>query len=424
MINNSTNAPALQSQAATAVHLLDDWFDPIEAGLRDRVREFIQGMIEAELEAALSRPRYARRRKEAAGNADGASGITGHRHGHRSRSLLGTFGRVEIAVPRARLATAEGKTTEWKSTALRAYQRRTKQADSLIAGAYLAGTNTRRVRRALSAVFGGAVSKDTVSRVWRKVKGDWDAWNARSLAEEPIARLILDGTVVRVRLDRKATAIVLLVVLGVREDGQKVLLAVKNMGGETSEAWRVVLDDLVKRGLRRPEFLIVDGGSGLEQALAGLWGDVPTQRCTVHKHRNLLAHAPQRLHEQVSADYTDMIYAASSGEVEARRRAFIRKWRLKCKAVADSLEEAGDRLFTFTRLPLSQWKSARTTNAIERLHEEFKRRIKTQTVLPSAETAAMLFWALLAAGQIAMRKVDGWQTLNHKLVDKPIDLAA
>src|SRR5881398_2976586 len=104
--------------------------------------------------------------------------------------------------------------------------------------------------------------------------------------------------------------------------------------------------------------------------------------------------------------------------------AFMRKWRLKCKAVADSLEEAGERLFTFTRLPLSQWRSARTTNAIERLHEEFKRRIKTQTVLPSAETAAMLFWALLAAGQIAMRKVDGWQTLNQKLADKPIDLAA
>jgi putative transposase len=424
MTSNNTNSSALQSQAETAIHLLDDWFDPIEVGLRDRVREFIQAMIEAELEAALSRPRYARRPKEASENADGASGITGHRHGHRSRSLLGTFGRVEIAVPRARLATAEGKTTEWKSTALRAYQRRTKRADSLIAGAYLAGTNTRRVRRALSAVFGGAVSKDTVSRVWRKVKGDWDAWNARSLAEEPIIRVILDGTVVRVRLDRKATSIVLLVVLGVRDDGQKVLLAVKNMGGETSEAWRAVLDDLVRRGLHKPEFLIVDGGSGLEQALVALWGDVPTQRCTVHKHRNLLAHAPQRLHEEVSADYNDMIYAASAAEIEERRRAFIRKWRLKCTAVADSLEEAGDRLFTFTRLPLSQWKSARTTNAIERLHEEFKRRIKTQTVLPSAETAAMLFWALLAAGQITMRKVDGWPTLNQKLADKPFDLAA
>ena len=97
---------------------------------------------------------------------------------------------------------------------------------------YLAGTNTRRVRRALAALFGGAVGKDTVSRVWRKVKADWEAWNARSLAEEPIVRLILDGTVVRVRLDRKATSISLLVVIGVREDGQKMLLALKNMGGE------------------------------------------------------------------------------------------------------------------------------------------------------------------------------------------------
>ena len=237
-------------------------------------------------------------------------------------------------------------------------------------------------------------------------------------------RLILDGTVVRVRLDRKATAISLLVVIGVREDGQKVLLAVKNMGGETTEAWRAVLDDLVGRGLRRPHFLIVDGAPGLEKALAAVWDGVPTQRCTVHKHRNLLAHAPERLHEEISADYTDMIYAATAEEIEARRKAFLRKWRLRHRAVADSLEEAGDKLFAFTRLPPSQWKSARTTNAIERLHEEFKRRIKTQTVLPSADTAAMLFWALLASGQITMRKVDGWHSLATPCTDQPVALAA
>jgi len=210
----------------------------------------------------------------------------------------------------------------------------------------------------------------------------------------------------------------------VRQDGQKVLLAVKNMGGESEAAWRAILDDLVARGLKAPEFVIVDGAPGLEKALAALWPDVPAQRCTVHKHRNLLAHAPDRLHEEISADYTDMIYAASAAEVAERRKAFLRKWRLKCQAVADSLEEAGDKLFTFTRLPPSQWKSARTTNAVERLHEEFKRRIKTQTVLPSAETAAMLFWALLASGQITMRKVDGWPTLAEKPADQPIDLAA
>jgi putative transposase len=406
-----------------AEKLFDNWFDPVEASLRVTVRGFIETMIEEELDTALSRPRYGRRLElTAADNA--AAPIVGHRHGHRMRSLTGTFGPTQIAVPRARIIGEDGKTAEWKSKSLRAYQRRTKQAEALIAGAYLSGTNTRRVRRALSAVFKGAVSKDVVSRTWRKVKGDWDAWNVHSLKDEPIVRLILDGTVVRARLDKKATSISLLVAMGVRQDGQKVLLAVKNMGGESEVAWRALLDDLVNRGLKTPELVIVDGAAGLEKALTALWSDMPVQRCTVHKHRNLLVHAPARLHEEISADYNDMIYADSKPEIEARRKAFIRKWRLKCRAVADSVEEAGDKLFTFTRFPKSQWKSIRTSNAIERLHEEFKRRIKTQTVLPSAETAAMLFWALLASGQITMRKVDGWRSLAEKPSDQIIDLAA
>jgi transposase-like protein len=401
--------------------LFDDWFDPVENGVRTRIRGFIEELLEAELDAALGRNRYERRGKDGVASSERAAGS---RHGHRERGLMGTFGSTTISVPRARLATPDGKTSEWRNATSPAYQRRTKRADALIAGAYLSGTNTRRVRRALTALFGGAVGKDTVSRVWRKTKGDWDVWNARSLADEPIVRLILDGTVVRVRLDRRATSISLLVALGVRADGQKVLLAIKNMGGESEAAWRTLLENLAARGLRTPELVIVDGGSGLDKALATLWPDAPVQRCTVHKHRNLLAHAPERLHEEVSADYNDMIYAQSRQEIEAKRKAFIRKWRLKCRAVADSLEEAAERLFTFARFPQSQWKSIRTTNAIERLHEEFKRRIKTQTVLPSAETAAMLFWALLASGQIVMRKVDGWKSLSQKPSDQIVDLAA
>ena len=326
-------------------------------------------------------------------------------------------------MPRGRVTAEDGGTREWRSAALPRYGRMTRQVEALIAGAYLAGTNTRRVKRALGALFKGAVGKDVVSRTWRKVKGDCEAWARRDLSGEDVVRLILDGTVVRVRLDRRVTSISLLVVLGVRRDGQKVLLAVRNMGGESEAAWRDVLDDLIARGLQTPQFLIIDGAAGLERALAALWPDVPTQRCTVHKHRNLLAHAPEALHDEISADYTDMIYAATSKEVETCRRAFLRKWRLRCLAVAVSLEEAGEQLFTFTRLPCSQWRSARTTNAIERLHEEFKRRIKTQTVLPSAETAAMLFWALLASGQITMRKVDGWESLEQPS-KQVIDLAA
>ena len=150
------------SAQQTAVYLFDDWFDPIEAAVRDRVRGFIEALIEGELDGALARPRYGRCPKSADGDE---AVVAGHRHGHRSRSLMGSFGRIAIEVPRARLNGSDGKTTEWNSQVLRAYQRRTLAADALIAGTYLAGTNTRRVRRALKALFGGAVSKDTVSRV-------------------------------------------------------------------------------------------------------------------------------------------------------------------------------------------------------------------------------------------------------------------
>ena len=112
-----------------------------------------------------------------------------------------------------------------------------------------------------------------------------------------------------------------------------------------------------------------------------------------------------------------MMHAKTAGEVLARRKAFLARWKLRCRSVATSLEEAGERLFTFLRYPPDQWRSLRTTNAIERLHEEFKRRIKTQCLLPCAETAA-----LLASGQITMRRVDGWQTLDRSPTD--LDLAA
>lgn len=391
-----------------------DGADYLEDAVRQQVRGFIEAIIEEELEAALGRGRYERSGGQA----------RGYRNGHRARQVMGTFGAETIQVPRARVTGEDGVSREWRSQALPRYQRRTKRAEALIAEAYLAGTNTRRVKHALRTLFGGAVGKDVVSRAWRKVQTDWQAWNARDLSGEDIVRLILDGTVVKARIDRKATSIPVLVAVGVRRDGQKVLLAIQNMGGETQAAWHAFLADMSARGLREPELVIVDGAPGLEAALTRLWPEVAMQRCTVHKHRNLLAHAPRRLHDELSADYRDMMHAETAAEVERQRRMFLRKWAEKCPAVAQSLREAGEPLFTFTRLPPSQWKSARTTNAVERLHAEFKRRIKTQTVLPQAETAPMLFWALLASGEITMRKVDGWETLTEPIADQPIDLAA
>src|SRR3954453_17635454 len=242
MEDDSTTA-----QAAT-LFTGDAWFDPIEAGIRERIRGFIEALFEEELTTALGRGRCER----------SVGAPRGYRNGTRERQLLGSFGPVQVSVPRARMAEAEGGTREWHSSALPRYARMTRQVEVLIAGAYLAGTNTRRVKRALAALFRGAVGKDVVSRAWRKVKADWDAWNRRDLASADVVRLIPDGTVVRVRLDRKATNVSLLVVLVVRRDGHKLLLAVRNMGGESEAAWRGVLDDLIARGLPTPEFLVID----------------------------------------------------------------------------------------------------------------------------------------------------------------------
>lgn len=388
-----------------------DWMDPLEEALHDGVQGYLRELLELEVTAVLGRLRYGRER-----------GATGYRNGHRKRELVSTLGRLAVEVPRARVVGPEGQAHEFRSALLPRCQRLTNRALSVIAGAYLAGVNTRRVRRALASLFHGAVSKDTVSRAWHKVQTDFAAWNQRRLENEPIVRLILDGTVVKVRLDHKVTALVILVAMGVRADGQKVLLALKAMGGESEAAWRELLEGLIGRGLGTPELVIVDGGQGLAAALTAVWPAVPVQRCTVHKLRNLMAHAPKRMQAELVADYTDLIYAPSVADVQAKRKAFLRKWRLKCYAVAASLEEAGEALFTFLRYPQGQWRSLRTTNAIERLHEEFKRRIKTQCALPSAEAVCMLYWALVASGEITLRRVDGWQ----HLADQPaaLDLAA
>src|SRR5260221_154933 len=152
----TTKHDSSQPVADTAVYLFDDWFDPIEAVVRDRVRGFIQAMIEGELGVTLERPRYGRHPQSSSSASDGRVAVIGHRHGHRSRSLMGTFGRIEIEVPRARLNGLADKPPGWNSRVWRPSHRATLAADALIASPYWPGTNTRRVRRALRALFGGA----------------------------------------------------------------------------------------------------------------------------------------------------------------------------------------------------------------------------------------------------------------------------
>jgi transposase-like protein len=169
----------------------------------------------------------------------------------------------------------------------------------------------------------------------------------------------------------------------------------------------LVSDELLRRQdrllerrhkLARPVLAVIDGNPGLSSARRSHWPGIVIQRCTAHKLRNLQAKAPARLREALTEDYRRMIYADTVSAVEQERGRFTKKWQLRCPAVVESLKEAGDDLFTFLRFPPSQWKALRTTNALERINEEFRRRTKTQASLPGQDAVLLLLFGLLRSG--------------------------
>jgi transposase-like protein len=381
--------------------------DSLFARVRGWVQEALNGLLTAEIEHAVQAGRYQR----------GPHGRRGYRHAGRARVVTTSVGPVTVRVPRARLFDASGTAThEWQNAVLPRYARRTREVDETVLGAYLAGANTRRIRGALMPLLGGGpLSRSAISRVMRTLRESFEAWRTRSLHAEGIVYLLLDAITVRVRVDRRVQRQPVLVALGVDASGDKRLLAVQLMGHESTVAWRTFVEDLVGRGLRAPVLIIIDGHAGLRRAVSELWPQAAVQRCVVHKLRNLEAHAPKRSLDELRADFHAITTAADGRAGRAAYGRFIRRWQMRAEGVARSLEEAGDELLTFYQFPRSQWKSLRTTNAIERVHEEFRRRIKTQASQPHEQSVLRLFFALYQSGQIKMRKIDGWVDLPQVL---------
>ncbi len=376
--------------------------ETIEQTIRERVRDMIEEVVEAELDAALgaqASQRVGAERK-------------GYRHGSRERTLTTSTGPTTFAMPRARLRDGEGRSHEWQSQTVARYERRSRRVDEAIVGVYLSGVNTRRIRGALAPLLRGApLSKDAVSRLVGRLKEDFAHWQQRDLQAHQICHLYMDGWYPKVRIDKKRVRVPVLVTLGTRANGERVVLDLRIAGEESGAAWAEVIRALVKRRIGVPTLAVIDGNPGLAQALQEQWKKMQIQRCTNHKLWNLRAKVPARLREEVTEDYRRMIYAPSVDEVAKQRQKFEKKWQLKCPAVITSLEEAGEELFTFTRFPPSQWKALRTTNAIERINEEFRRRTKTQASLPNEAAVVLLMYGLLCTGQIRLRRMVGWKDL-------------
>lgn len=376
----------------------------LEAAIRERVREIIEMVLEKEVESALG----ARRSQRVAER-------NGYRHGRKSRRLTLRTGTVGVEVPRARLVDADGSEREWQSQLVRRYRRSSPEVEQSMLGVYLAGTNTRRIRGALEPLLrGAALSKSAVSRLVLRLEESYRTWQGRDLAEEKIVYLYLDAIYPKVRSGGRVVSLAVLVALGVRENGEKVLLSLLTAGSESADGWQMLLEDLAARRLGRLRLVISDGNTGLGAALDRLWPGLLHQRCTVHKLRNLVAKAPKHAHDAVREDYHRIVYAETLETAQKARETFLLKWKRQCPGVAASLEEAGEELLTFFQFPESQWVSLRTTNAIERMQLEFRRRVKTQAALPSEGAVLRVFFGLWVSGQMKLRRIKGYRDLGGK----------
>jgi transposase-like protein len=343
---------------------------------------------------------------------------TGYRHGYRPpRKLLTSFGAVEVEVPRARVKTETG-TKEFESRIVRRYERKTRRLDAALLTSYLMGTNTRKVKLALRPlVEGTGLSRSAISRLVKRLQALFETWRHRDLSQDTYVILVLDAIRLPVRLARRVVKVPVQTVVGVKASGEKELLELRLAPSESLKSWEGVIEGLVQRGLVPPLLVMVDGNAGLIRSVRDAWPDVRLQRCTQHKFENLLAKAPKHCHEELRRDYRAITHGIDRDEAEKAYAVFCRKWQKLIPEVVASLKEAGSELLTFYDFPSEMWKSLRTTNLIERVNEEFRRRVKTQGSFPTEASALTLLFGLIASGAIRLRKIDGYHRLREFLAE-------
>ena len=265
------------------------------------------------------------------------------------------------------------------------------------------------------------LSKSAISRVVSRLKERFLEWSQRDLSQEACKILFLVGFHLKIRMARRVVSAPILAALGVSEDGSKRLISLKLAVKESGASWREFVGDLARRGMQQPYLLVTDGHAGVKKA-RDVWEGIAVQRCTWHKMRNLLGHCPKHAHAELRRDFAPIIGAKSHEGGLKAYSAFVEKWKSLCPAVAASIEEAGLDLLAFYRFPQPMWRGLRTTNSLENLNREFRRRTKTQGSFTNEEAAVTLLYGLVAFGQIVLRKISG-----HKLVaslDRIVDEVA
>jgi transposase-like protein len=302
------------------------------------------------------------------------------------RRLLTSMGMIEARMPRTR---ESGSPTE----VIGRYTRRTSEIDQMITQAYVQGASTRDVSRLTNALMGESVSKSTVSRITKSLEE-----RIESLRREPIGQempyLFLDATYVDARWARSVENVSALVAYGVGRDGHRHLLAVTLGSEESEESWREMLSQLLDRGLAGVRLVISDDHRGLKAAVRGLLPEVRHQRCTVHLMRNVMVKAPRRLRGRVARSVVGILHAPSLAQAKKGLAGFRAGLGRQVPEALSCLEAGFDAATQFFAFPRSHWSRIRSTNGVERLHGEIKRRTRAVGAFPDRQSALRLITAV------------------------------
>ncbi len=321
----------------------------------------------------------------------------GYANGYKPKTIATRLGALCVAVPQVRGGVA------FYPSSLEKGVRSERALKLAIAEMYVQGVSTRKVTAILEEMCGLEISSTQVSRVSAELDGELEKWRARPLGEFPM--LILDARYEKVRVQGTVRSCAVLIAIGINREGKRSVLGLSAKLSEAEVHWRDFLASLQERGLHGVEFLVSDQHPGLRPALQARFPSVPWQRCQFHFQQNAMAYVPKaHLREEVAREIRAIFNSADLAEAQRRLKTMIEKYRAVAPQLADWLEANAHDCFTVFQRPETQRRKLRTTNSLERLNKEIKRRTRVATLFPNTESLERLVTALLS--EIS----DEWET--------------
>mgnify|MGYP000917319519 CR=1 FL=1 len=343
--------------------------------LRPLVETAVQEILEAEMEETLG-----------AGKGERTERRRGYRSGYYSRGLVTRVGKIELRVP-------QDRNGQFSTEVFERYQRSEKALVSALSEMYIQGVSTRKVKAVTEELCGHAFSASTVSAINRKLDAELERFSNRRLeCEYPY--LVLDARYEKVRVEGVIRSQAVLVAIGVNGEGRREMLGVELANRESRNSWRDFLIRLAGRGLRGVELAITDDHAGLRQALQEVLPQAAWQRCYVHFLRNAIDHLPRKGYDDCLQELRWLYDRRDLAEARSDLAAWVAKWQRKHPKLCVWVEENIEETFTFYRWPLAHHKHLKSTNMLERLNQELKRRTNVVRIFPNPDSCLRLVRAL------------------------------